>query len=403
MKKPHNLFFRFRKRFILYISLVYGVCLFCSAVHEAAACGIPVTRYALLYWPADYYEAVVFHKGPLSDGEKALMGRLDGQSPEKGAPVANTWVEAVDVGKEMDKAVKELWQASGFSEADLPRIAVYYPRYEYPRYAQFPLMIWSGPLTEQSVEMTLFSPVRREVAQRILKGDLVVWVLLESGDKKMDDKAFSTIKKYTAILEKEWEFPDTAAEPLPGMSAPDESLPLKMKFSALRMSRTDPKEEVLRSMLLKTEKDLEKKAGEPIAFPMFGKGRMLESLMGKGINEDNIVGMCGFLVGPCSCQIKGLNPGVDLLIAADWEGAVNREVSVENALPPVTMFMDPGTEDAKHPSKEQEGGPRPAAKGDSMWSGYMLTAVIGMIALILVVLAVGTATVLRKSKEKQKS
>jgi len=41
--------------------------------------------------------------------------------------------------------------------------------------------------------------------------------------------------------------------------------------------------------------------------------------VGKGINRDNILMACEFLLGPCACEIKNLNPGTDMLIAANWD------------------------------------------------------------------------------------
>ena len=29
--------------------------------------------------------------------------------------------------------------------------------------------------------------------------------------------------------------------------------------------------------------------------------------------------MCGFLLGACSCEVKRMNPGWDLLLRADWD------------------------------------------------------------------------------------
>ena len=33
-----------------------------------------------------------------------------------------------------------------------------------------------------------------------------------------------------------------------------------------------------------------------------------------------------FLIGKCSCQVKDLNPGVDLLMAADWDNLMKTQV-----------------------------------------------------------------------------
>ena len=43
-----------------------------SAAH---ACNVPVFRFALERWRPDPYRLTVFHRGPLADAERALIGR----------------------------------------------------------------------------------------------------------------------------------------------------------------------------------------------------------------------------------------------------------------------------------------------------------------------------------------
>ena len=45
-------------------------------VRPAAACSVPVFRYALERWPADMYRLVVFHRGALSEGQQAEIAKL---------------------------------------------------------------------------------------------------------------------------------------------------------------------------------------------------------------------------------------------------------------------------------------------------------------------------------------
>jgi hypothetical protein len=56
-----------------------------------------------------------------------------------------------------------------------------------------------------------------------------------------------------------------------------------------------------------------------MVFPVFGRGRALLPLVGAGITEANITAAAGFLTGACSCEVKALNPGFDLLLPADWD------------------------------------------------------------------------------------
>ena len=123
----------------------------------------------------------------------------------------------------------------------------------------------------------------------------------------------------------------------------ESSIPLKIAFSILRLSRENPEESVLRAMLMNLEQDLldEEFADKPMLFSVFGKGRVLPPLVGLGINEDNALGDCSYLCGPCSCQVKNQNPGMDLLVKADWWAALEgSSVIEEKALPPLSGVED---------------------------------------------------------------
>ena len=56
-----------------------------------------------------------------------------------------------------------------------------------------------------------------------------------------------------------------------------------------------------------------------MVFPIFGRCRALLPLVGPGISAENIRSSAAFLAGACSCQVKELNPGFDLLITANWK------------------------------------------------------------------------------------
>ena len=77
-------------------------------------------------------------------------------------------------------------------------------------------------------------------------------------------------------------------------------------------------------MLLATESDLreEFENGTPMAFPVFGRGRVLFALLGDGIATSTIEEASRFLAGACQCTVKADNPGVDLLVAFDWDAHV---------------------------------------------------------------------------------
>ena len=87
-------------------------------------------------------------------------------------------------------------------------------------------------------------------------------------------------------------------------------------------------------MLLASEADL-KDLDEPMVFPVYGRGRFMPPMVGKGITDENITHDAEFLTGPCSCQIKRQNPGTDLLAAVNWESLIQPQINVDRELPPL--------------------------------------------------------------------
>jgi O-succinylbenzoate synthase len=105
---------------------------------------------------------------------------------------------------------------------------------------------------------------------------------------------------------------------------------VKLEMSVMRVSRSDPGERMFVRMLMRSQS--EEIAGDvPVLFPVFGRGRILTALAGSAIVAGNLEDAATFLAGPCSCQVKELNPGIDILMAADWDSVVEgREAVVAN-------------------------------------------------------------------------
>ena len=99
------------------------------------------------------------------------------------------------------------------------------------------------------------------------------------------------------------------------------AIPLKIAFTAMRFDRKS--DEVLTAMLLNLGPEREK-GGEvqPLLFAVYGRARSLVPMAGEEINLDNMGGIAYFFTGACSCQMKALNPGTDLLIDHDWDRSV---------------------------------------------------------------------------------
>ena len=316
----------------------------------AYACQVPVFRYALERWRPDPYQLVIVHDGNMTDEERAKLSYLEESLVGANGPVVNLRVETVDLAKEQE--LLEQWKKIHADGNGSMTVHLFYP---YEGFEANVPPIWSGSCTKKNMDAILDSPTRRELVKSILAGDSAVWLFLESGNKEEDDKLFKILEGYAKIAEKEipipegviqqnaLDNPDLLLGPGDQENILESSVPLKIAFSIRRLSRKDPEEAVLRAMLLHLEEDLldEEFSDKPMLFPVFGKGRVLPPLIAAGISEENALADCGYLCGPCSCQVKNQNPGMDLLVKADWLTSLEgSSVIVEKELPPLTGVED---------------------------------------------------------------
>jgi hypothetical protein len=185
---------------------------------------------------------------------------------------------------------------------------------QYPAPLRIEQPIWSQPFTASATKQLLDSPLRKEVLNRLVEGETAVWLLLECGDAEKDQAAAALLKEQLPKLTKELKLPELT-------DLPDDNLfaktPLKLSFSMLSVPRGEA-DAPLVQMLVNSEPDLPERK-DPMVFPVFGRGRALLPLIGAGITADNIKSSAAFLCGACSCEVKELNPGFDLLLSADWD------------------------------------------------------------------------------------
>ncbi len=312
------------------------------------ACSVPVFRYALEKWPPDTYQATVFHRGPLSPTQEALARDLtrDGLA---GRLHANISLQTVDLAQNPATELLALWQQLGTET--LPWLVV-----RYPQASRLPDSILSGPLTEATLKQVFDSPARKEITRRLGHGDSAVWVLLEIGDRKRDDDTTKLIETRLNYLAGVLKLPAIEAQDIAAglVTVPEGGL--KLAFSLLRVSRTDPAEAAFIQMLLGSEADL-REIKEPILFPVFGRGRALYALAGKGISHETLDEAATFLIGKCSCQVKELNPGVDLLLAANWDKLVKAQVSSDQSLPTLPTLAEAAPETVTISGSADEAGP----------------------------------------------
>lgn len=274
----------------------------------AFACSVPVFRYALERWQPSPYELVVIHRGSLTDADREAVRRLIAAEAS-----ANVRVKDVDLAKEVPSEILALWRAEP-PDSPLPRLVLRYPESG----PQVP-SVWSGPLASHT--RPLFdSPARQAVFDYLTTGRAAVIVLLLSGDAEQDSAARQFLRTEVPGIARRMELPPPSADG-PQVQSP---VPLRVEFPVVEVPRTAAEDTLVR-ILTGSEAGLADVSG-PIAFPVFGRGRALCSLHGQDLRDpETLRRSLEFLCRACSCQVKELNPGVDLLIAGRWERVLDAQ------------------------------------------------------------------------------
>lgn len=314
---------------VIYRSMIRLLVFLLLAATSAVACSVPVFRYALEHWPADAYRVTLPHG-------KTVAGNFQ-------------------------------ITHSGGSQIELRQ----------PRTMRNEAVIWKAEYSEENVKRLTESPARKEIAERLGSGQSAVWVLLESGDAAKDADAAKFLDERLEYLAGVMELPKLDEQDIKNglVSLPGDGL--RVEFSTLRLKRDDPAEAAFVAMLLASEEDL-REFNEPMVFPVFGQGRVLYALVGKGIKVETVDSAAQFLIGSCSCQVKEQNPGVDLVMAVDWKQMVKDQALPGQKLPELSQVADllPQTVNIEAPPSASE----PPVKSD--WR--MVAAVVAIVGLVLV-------------------
>jgi len=346
------------------------------------ACSVPVFRYALERWPADTYRFVVFHDGPLSSSDQGLIEQLDTvETMGQGRPPLLG--HSVDVSQDMPDAFVPLWRQH--KDTHLPTLMLLPPVTDPNVQA-----LWEVPLNQASVATLLDSPVRREIIQRLADGQTAVWLLLLSQDDELNARVEADLQQQLETMTDELKLPHELSEEDTLYDTPMSDVDLKIEFSLIPLDLNDPNEIILTTIIREAMLDtLDQYL--PAAIPIFGRGRALTVLDKASIVPDVVAEVCQFLVGPCSCEVKQLNPGVDLLMPVDWDGLITGMIGMEDIVPalivPVAstaMAAEEANVPAIEPNTENS---LPVATSTRLTRNLGMLAVFGLIALSVATLA----------------
>jgi hypothetical protein len=238
----------------------------------------------------------------------------------------NAVVQLAAIGDSKDPMHADLW--AKHDSKGRPLMAVLYPRGNHEISDR---LLTVSPLNSESTKGLVDSAMRREIVKRLVGGQSAVWVFVPSGKAERDEPAIKTLVEQLSQCRTKLKLPPIEEAEGESAKVQEQIAQLRIEFSTVTLKRDDLAERYLLTMLLRSESDLAA-SEEPIAFPVFGRGRVLYALVGKGINDEMILNACQFMVGPCSCQVKAQNPGFDLLTRLNWEVAVG-DVKISDPLP----------------------------------------------------------------------
>jgi hypothetical protein len=346
------------------------------------ACNVPVFRYALERWIPDPYIVVLFEGQVLAPDEQALLEPIT-KASQSGA--INSRVRMADVSGVLPGPFRALWGAQ--QNPKLPWVVV-----RYPAQTGIEPSVWAGPLTREVATDLMDSPARQELGRRLLSGDTAVWLLLEGSDAKMNDAMEHLLSSESKRLMQTLALP----EPQPDDPEISPDLPLRIAFSTLRISRSNPAERMLVRQLLSWHPGLANES-RPMLYPVFGRGRVLPPAVGDGIKPEGIETMARLLTGPCSCQIKEMNAGFDLLMKIDWGQAFSTKSARAAAEPPMLVGLSQFAASTTNGRPPVRAAPQFASSGRLPASGtrdHMFRNLAVLAALAAVFLSV-TSVVLR--------
>jgi len=309
---------------------------------SVSACDDPVYRYALERWRPDDFLLVV----PASAQEplRQEIAALASRRPRANVAVLDP-AEAERIGRRADPdrmvllAPPDKWRPGKFEE------------------------VWSGPPTAASLARLADSPARQELARRLISGEAIVWIVVDRGEadvadglQKLGPLITEFIQDVVAMDESRKDEPSPDEPDAPALKPSDKAVFWPPRMSVLRVRADDPQEQVFTALLMASS---EPGVAESSAiFPVFGRGRTLGGIRLAELDAADFRSACDFLTGACSCEVKEMSPGTDLLLAADWN-AVPRLIPRRGE----DAFADfePGDEDAENTARpaSKEADPKP--------------------------------------------
>lgn len=115
---------------------------------------------------------------------------------------------------------------------------------------------------------------------------------------------------------------------------------MKLVLSHCAVRRDDPAESAFIAMLAGPKGGGLLNSGAPFAAVVFGRGRVFGAWPAEELTDERLDQTNLFATRACSCEVKSLNPGWDLLMNVDWDAEL-RKVHEARKAPPAAALTEP--------------------------------------------------------------
>jgi hypothetical protein len=278
------------------------------AAAQASGCTVPVFRYALDRWPAESWTLEAPRSVFLTEPLATTLRNLGGDSPLN--------LTAKPLAGPDESRARLSFPGAGAAET-----------------------AWTGPLTPDSFRVLTDSPARQSLVRRLLSGDSAVWVVVLPPDAADGAALTDRLRKRLAFVESAAQLP--ALDPNDPSSRLGPGPELKLALTQLAVSRGDPAEHAFIAMLAGPAGGGLAQSSGAFAAAVFGRGRVFGAWPAAELSDELIDRTNLFLTRACSCEVKSLHPGWDLLLRVDWDAELRKVHEARHAPPAASLTEAP--------------------------------------------------------------
>ena len=296
-------------------------------------------------WKPDFYRAVVIYnaENPVEsdEGFNAIQAKTEDKIKS-----LNLSIRKFDLTNKANIDEKTAEALKLLENVKFPFTFIY-----LPENSDVDNPLWTGHMSLEEADTVADSPARREIARRLLYGEAVVWLLIESGIEYKDYRILKLLAEEIKNIGTKNPDSDTPSSTGTEVDKKGNNLGKPVKMSIIRISRDEVAEKILLNILSGIEPEIMNVSNEPVLVPIYGRGRILNLISNDEINRENIRNMIGFFVGGSPDRDKNVKPGTVLLLSVNWEEFAKEKLSVDEALPALREYSSNFNLDDVFPSE----------------------------------------------------